>query len=89
MLVLAPRAGAVTHSTVRELPRYLEPGDLLVLNDSRVLPARLIGRRADGGEAEVLLLRPIDSDRHRWEALIRPGRRLMTTTQLPRFASRS
>jgi S-adenosylmethionine:tRNA ribosyltransferase-isomerase len=41
-----------------------------------VLPARLIGRRADGGQAEVLLLRPLDGDRHRWEALIRPGRRL-------------
>jgi S-adenosylmethionine:tRNA ribosyltransferase-isomerase len=76
MLVLDPRLGALTHATVTELPQYLEPGDLLVLNDSRVLPARLIGRRADGGEAEVLLLRPLDSDRHRWEALIRPGRRL-------------
>ncbi len=76
MLVLDPRSGALTHATVTELPQYLEPGDLLVLNDSRVLPARLIGRRADGGEAEVLLLRPLDGDRHRWEALIRPGRRL-------------
>jgi S-adenosylmethionine:tRNA ribosyltransferase-isomerase len=76
MLVLDPRLGKVTHSTVTALPQYLEPGDLLVLNDSRVLPARLIGRRADGGEAEVLLLRPLDGDRHRWEALIRPRRRL-------------
>jgi S-adenosylmethionine:tRNA ribosyltransferase-isomerase len=76
MLVLDPRSGEVTHSTVVELPEYLEPGDLLVFNDSRVIPARLIGRRADGGEAEVLLLRPIDAVRHQWEALIRPGRRL-------------
>ena len=76
MLVLDPRSGEITHSMVTALPQYLEPGDMLVLNDSRVLPARLIGRRADGGEAEVLLLRPIDSDRHRWEALIRPARRL-------------
>jgi len=76
MLVLDPGSGEITHSCVTALPEYLEPGDLLVLNDSRVLPARLIGQRADGGEAEVLLLRPIDSDRHRWEALIRPGRRL-------------
>jgi S-adenosylmethionine:tRNA ribosyltransferase-isomerase len=76
MLVLDSRSGEVTHSTITKLPAYLEPGDLLVLNDSRVLPARLIGRRADGGEAEVLLLRPLDSDRHRWEALLRPGRRL-------------
>ncbi len=76
MLVLDPRAGPLTHATVRDLPRYLEPGDLLILNDSRVLPARLIGRRRDGGKAEVLLLRPVDGDRHRWEALIRPARRL-------------
>ncbi len=76
MLVLDPRTGAVTHATLRDMPRYLEPGDLLILNDSRVLPARLIGRRRDGGEAEVLLLRPVDGDRHLWEALIRPARRL-------------
>ena len=76
MLVLDPGSTAVTHATVRDLPQYLDPGDLLVLNDSRVLPARLIGRRRDGGEAEVLLLRPVDGDRYRWEALIRPGRRL-------------
>ena len=76
MLVLNPHSGEITHSKVANLPEYLEPGDLLVLNDSRVLPARLIGRRADGGEAEVLLLRRLDKDDHRWEALIRPGRRL-------------
>jgi S-adenosylmethionine:tRNA ribosyltransferase-isomerase len=76
MLVLDPHSGEVTHSTVTQLPHYLEPGDLLVFNDSRVLPARLIGRRTDGAEAEVLLLRPLDSGRQRWEALIRPGRRL-------------
>lgn len=82
MLVLSPVTGAITHATIRELPRYLEPGDLLVLNDSRVLPARLIGRRTDGGEAEVLLLRPVDGDRHRWEALIRPARRLDPGSQV-------
>ncbi len=76
MLVLDPQSGALTHATVTALPQFLDPGDLLVLNDSRVLPARLMGRRADGGEAEVLLLRPLDDDRHQWEALIRPGRRL-------------
>jgi S-adenosylmethionine:tRNA ribosyltransferase-isomerase len=76
MLVLDPRSGAVTHAAVRDLPQYLDPGDLLVLNDSRVIPARLMGRRGDGGEAEVLLLRPVDGEPHRWEALLRPGRRL-------------
>ena len=76
MLVLDSRSGEMTHSTISDLPNYLEPGDLLVLNDSRVIAARLIGRRADGGEAEVLLLRPLAGDRQQWEALVRPGRRL-------------
>ena len=76
MLVLDPRTEAVTHAAVRDLPPYLDAGDVLVLNDSRVLPARLIGRRRDGGEAEVLLLRPVGGERDRWEALIRPARRL-------------
>jgi S-adenosylmethionine:tRNA ribosyltransferase-isomerase len=75
MLVLNSR-GTATHATVRDLPHLLSPGDLLVLNDSRVFPARLTGHRQDGGEAEVLLLRPLEQDRGRWEALIRPARRL-------------
>ena len=82
LLVLDPKTGAITHATIRDLPRYLDPGDLLVLNDSRVLPARLIGRRREGGEAEVLLLRPVDEDRRRWEALIRPARRLPAGSQV-------
>ena len=82
MLAVDPRRDAVTHAMVRDLPQYLDPGDLLVLNDSRVLPGRLLGRRRDGGEAEVLLLRPLAGDRHRWEALIRPGRRLEVGSQV-------
>ncbi|HVS08157.1 MAG TPA: tRNA preQ1(34) S-adenosylmethionine ribosyltransferase-isomerase QueA [Candidatus Dormibacteraeota bacterium] len=75
MMVL-DQSGGTLDRTVGDLPRYLETGDVLVLNDSRVLPARLIGRRRDGGEAEVLLLRPLPEGTHRWEALIRPARRL-------------
>ncbi len=81
MLVLDP-SGGLADSTGRDLPRYLEPGDVLVLNDSRVLPARLLGRRRDGGEAEVLLLRPLHEGQHRWEALIRPARRLEPGSQV-------
>jgi len=75
MLVLDSSGGLVDR-TVRDLPEYLEAGDVVVFNDSRVLPARLIGRRRDGGEAEVLLLRPLPEGHSRWEALIRPARRL-------------
>lgn len=82
MLILDPVSGATLHSTVRELPRFLDPGDLLVLNDTRVLPARLIGWREDGGQAEVLLLRPADAGPDRWEALIRPARRLKTGSRI-------
>ena len=82
MLVVDPKTDKVVHAMVRDLPRYLNPGDLLVLNDSRVLPARLMGRRADGGEAEVLLLRPVDRASQRWEALIRPARRLDPGSQI-------
>ena len=57
-----------------DLPALLRPGDCLVLNDSRVLPARLIGKRAGGGACEVLLL--IDRGDRVWECLVRPGRKL-------------
>ncbi len=64
-----------------DLPSLLRPGDCLVLNDSRVLPARLIGHREPGGgAAEVLLL--IDRGEKVWECLVRPGRRLKAGTRL-------
>src|SRR5207245_11453266 len=81
MLVLDRSNGLVDRS-VRDLPEYLEAGDVLVLNDSRVLQARLIGRRRGGGEAEVLLLRPLPEGHSRWEALIRRARRLETGSQV-------
>lgn len=64
------------HRFVRDLPEYLQPGDLLVVNDTKVLPARLDLRRSTGGSVEVLLLEPIDDESSRWTALVRPGGRL-------------
>lgn len=64
------------HRHVADLPSLLRPGDLLVINETRVIPARLRLRRASGGAAEVLLLEPLSPDRRTWEALIRPARRL-------------
>lgn len=64
------------HHTVADLPEILREGDLLVLNDTRVIPARLRLRRATGGAAEVLLLEPLDAQRAAWEALVRPGKKL-------------
>ncbi|MDR1131368.1 MAG: tRNA preQ1(34) S-adenosylmethionine ribosyltransferase-isomerase QueA [Oscillospiraceae bacterium] len=73
LLCLDRRTGAVAHRHFFDLPEYLRAGDCLVLNDSRVLPARLIGRRESGGAVEVVLLR--DMGNHIWECLTRPGRK--------------
>jgi S-adenosylmethionine:tRNA ribosyltransferase-isomerase len=64
------------HRTVTDLADVLRDGDLLVLNETRVIPARLRLRRSTGGAAEVLLLEPWDSERRTWEALVRPGGKL-------------
>ncbi len=74
LLVLDKRTGEREHSHFFDLPKYLRPGDCMVLNDSRVIPARLIGARPTGGAAEVLLLKQLDADR--WECLVRPGKKL-------------
>ena len=63
------------HARFRDVGRWLSPSDLLVVNNSRVLPARLVGERPGGGAAEVLVLRTLPDD-PRWEALVRPSRRL-------------
>jgi len=74
-MVLERNSGAIEHRCFNELARYLKAGDVLVLNDSRVIPARLKGRKAGSStEAEILLLRRLGDAL--WEALVRPGRRL-------------
>ena len=72
----SPGHPRLEHRIFRALGEELRSGDLLVVNDSRVIPARLPARRAGGGAAEVLLLRPIEDGIGRWEALVRPSRRL-------------
>lgn len=71
---------AATHRHVRDLPELLGPGDVLVVNDSRVRPARLALRKATGGAVEVLLLDRVGDGE--WEALVRPGRRVAPGTPL-------
>jgi S-adenosylmethionine:tRNA ribosyltransferase-isomerase len=67
---------AVEHRHVRDLPDLLQPGDLLVVNDTKVLPARLHLLRMTGGQAEVLLLERRDEGATRWSALVRPSRKI-------------
>lgn len=74
LLALDKTTGETRHLHFYDLPSLLRPGDCLVLNDSRVLPARLIGKRAGGGACEVLLL--IDRGDKVWECLVRPGKKL-------------
>ena len=81
LLVSLEAGGAAAHLQVADLAELLGPGDLLVLNDTRVLPARLRLRRATGGAVEVLLLEPDDEPRT-WTALVRPGRRLPPGTRV-------
>jgi len=72
------RAGRphLRHRIFRDLGEELRAGDLLVTNDSKVIAARLAARRTTGGTAEVLVLRPTADDTNRWEALVRPSRRI-------------
>lgn len=81
LLTLDKRTGETGHRHFYDLPRLLRPGDCLVMNDSRVLPARLLGRREPtGGAAEVLLL--VDRGDQVWECLVRPGRKVKPGARL-------
>jgi S-adenosylmethionine:tRNA ribosyltransferase-isomerase len=75
-------SAAPGHVHVHDLPSLLTEGDLLVVNDSKVIPARLRLRRMTGGAAEVLLLEPIGADQRTWEAMIRPARKLRAGEEL-------
>jgi len=76
MLVMDRSGGRLEHGRFAQIGTWLRPGDLLVVNDSRVMPARLPAFRPGGGAAEILLLRPSRDDPERWEALVRPSRRV-------------
>lgn len=74
LLVLEKETGEVSHHIFKEIVDYLEPGDCLVLNDTKVIPARLIGAKEDtGGKIEVLLLKRREGNV--WETLVKPGRK--------------
>ena len=81
LLILGRNNGAVKDSNFADLPFYLEAGDLLILNDTRVLPARLRGQRKDsGGQVELLLLRSLAENW--WEVLCSPGNRVRVGSTL-------
>ena len=80
LLVLNRQTGETDHKHFYDIIDYLQPGDCLVMNDSRVLPARLLGHRPTGGAVELLLLR--DLGEKRWECLAKPGRKLQEGAQV-------
>ncbi len=76
LMVMDRDTGAITHRYFRDLPGYLKRGDVLVLNDTKVIPARLMGRReGTGGAVEVLLLRRLENETDTWETLVNPGKK--------------
>ncbi len=80
LMVLDRATGAVSHKHFYDIIDYLQPGDCLVMNDSRVLPARLLGHRPTGGAVEVLLLRDLGGKK--WECLCKPGRKMQVGSQV-------
>lgn len=76
LLVLDRASGETRHLHFADLAELVPPGDALVLNETRVFPARLVGRRESGAPAEVFLLHPAGEDPALWTALVRPGARL-------------
>ena len=81
LLVMDRKTGQLEHRHFYDLPEYLNPGDCLVMNDSRVIPARLLGHRVPtGGAVEILLLK--DKGNGVWECLAKPGRKLHAGAEL-------
>ena len=80
LMVLDRKTGQVQHRHFYDIVEYLRPGDCLVLNDSRVLPARLLGHRPTGGAVEVLLLRDLGDGQ--WECLCKPGRKMQVGSEV-------
>ena len=80
LLVMDKKTGKLQHKHFYDVLDFLQPGDCLVMNDSRVLPARLLGHRPTGGAVEVLLLR--DLGNKQWECLCKPGRKMQVGSEV-------
>ena len=81
LMILSQKDDSIQHRIFRDLPEYLEPGDLLVVNNSKVLPARIVGvKQPTGAVCELLLLRQVKGDQ--WECLAKPGKRMQPGTKV-------
>ncbi len=75
LMLLDRTSGSVTEDTFSNLPVYFKQGDLLVMNDTRVIPARLFGRKPSGGRVEIFLLHRLTGSEERWECLLRSSKK--------------
>lgn len=83
LMVIERGSHRITHRTFKDILSYFRPGDVLVLNDTKVLPARLFGiKEGTGARIEVLLLKQLEGKRDVWETLVRPGKRIKAGTSL-------
>lgn len=80
LMVLNPATQEILHERFCNLQKFLAAGDTLIFNDTRVIPARLIGRKASGGHVEIFLLRRLDGVT--WETLVKPGRKVIEGTEI-------
>lgn len=80
LMILDKTKKTIEHKTFKNIIDYLNPGDCLVINNTKVIPARLYGKKQTGANVEFLLLNRIENDT--WEALVRPGRKLLPGTQV-------
>ena len=87
-LLVATEPGEVSHRVVSDVDTLVGPGDLIVVNDTKVLPARLVLQRKTGGAVEVLLLEKRSADARLWEALVRPGKKIKEGELLEYFGKR-
>ena len=83
LLVLDKQSGSIAHRHFDDILEYLRPGDVLVVNNTRVIPARLFGVKVGGtAHIEVLLLKPVEGKEDHWEVLVRPGKRVKLGAQV-------
>src|SRR5512135_128571 len=76
LMTLDRQTGGIAHRVFQEIMEYLRPGDLLVMNNTRVLPARLIGKKETGGKIEMLFIPPCNGKSGEWKALIKGASKL-------------
>jgi S-adenosylmethionine:tRNA ribosyltransferase-isomerase len=74
LLVAERSSGRISHLTFRDIPSFLQKGDLLVLNNTRVIPARIMGRKETGGKVEILLVKKIDDKS--WQCLLKASKKI-------------